>query len=72
MRAFTESQKDQWEIFLPIFEFAMNNAFNTSTGASPFFTNFGRHPRVPDALLHNEIKEETPIGQDLRRRLQRI
>ena len=72
MRVFTESQKDQWEIFLPIFEFAMNNAFSSSTGTSPFFANFGRHPRMPDALLHLRSEENTTTGRDLRRRLIKI
>ena len=75
MRAYTESQKDQWEIFLPIFEFAMNNAVSTSTGITPFFANFGRHPRTADALLGGDkvIQEnETVVGRDLRRRLQRV
>ena len=72
MRAFTESQKDQWEIFLPVFEFALNNAYNSSTGMSPFFANFGRHPRMPDALFHQGNNESTVVGRDLRRRLTKI
>ena len=75
MRAYTESQRDQWEIFLPIFEFAMNNAVSTSTGITPFFANFGRHPRTADALLGGDSviqKNETVVGRDLRRRLQRV
>ena len=75
MRAYTESQRDQWEIFLPIFEFAMNNAVSTSTSITPFFANFGRHPRTADALLGGDEviqKNETVVGRDLRRRLQRI
>ena len=75
MRAYTESQRDQWEIFLPIFEFAMNNAVSTSTGITPFFANFGRHPRTADALLGGDgaiQKNETVVGRDLRRRLQRV
>ena len=75
MRAYTESQREQWELFLPIFEFAMNNAVNTSTGITPFFANFGRHPRAADSLLGGESlheKGETVVGRDLRRRLERI
>ena len=75
MRIYTETQKDQWEVFLPIFEFSMNNAVSSSTGITPFFANFGRHPRTTDALLGNQDElspEETVVGRDLRRRLQRI
>ena len=76
MRIYTETQKDQWEIFLPIFEFSMNNAVSTSTSITPFFANFGRHPRTPDALLNSRegevSSEETSVGRDLRRRLQNV
>jgi hypothetical protein len=29
---------------------AINNAYNTSIKSTPFFLNFGRHPKVPGAL----------------------
>ncbi|GMF47677.1 unnamed protein product [Phytophthora fragariaefolia] len=39
-----------WGKFLPLAEFALNNAEHASTGVTPFFANNARHPRVP-ALL---------------------
>ncbi|GMF55505.1 unnamed protein product [Phytophthora fragariaefolia] len=39
-----------WSSFLPMAEFALNNATHASTGLTPFFVNNARHPRVP-ALL---------------------
>ncbi|KAG3112475.1 hypothetical protein PI125_g8193 [Phytophthora idaei] len=33
--------------FLPTVEFALNNAEHASTGLTPFYVNYGRHPRVP-------------------------
>ena len=50
----------------------MNNAHSTATGVSPFFANYGRHPRTFDALTPSPSPEETLTGQDLRRRLLRI
>ena len=50
----------------------MNNAYTTTTGISPFFANYGRHPRTFDNLLSTPTPEETLTGQDLRRRLLRI
>ena len=32
---------------LPCCEFAINNAWNQTTGSTPFFLNFGAHPRSP-------------------------
>ena len=72
IRAYTTTQRNQWEVFLPIFEFAMNNAYTTSTGISPFFANYRRHPRTFDSLQATPSPEETLTGQDLRRRLLRI
>ena len=45
---------------------------NTTTGISPFFANYGRHPRTIDTLPSDPSPEETLTGQDLRRRLLRI
>ncbi|KAG2983838.1 hypothetical protein PC123_g24915 [Phytophthora cactorum] len=39
-----------WSSFLPMVEFALNNAEHASTRITPFYVNYGRHPRVP-ALL---------------------
>lgn len=39
-----------WAEFLPLAEFAINNAVHASTGLTPFFVNSARHPRVPAVL----------------------
>ena len=39
-----------WSAFLPLAEFALNNAVHASTGLTPFFANSARHPRVPTLL----------------------
>uniref|UniRef100_A0AAV1U2E9 Integrase catalytic domain-containing protein n=1 Tax=Peronospora matthiolae TaxID=2874970 RepID=A0AAV1U2E9_9STRA len=39
-----------WSAFLPLAEFALNNAVYASTGLTPFFANSARHPRVPTLL----------------------
>ena len=40
-----------WSDFLPMVEFAINNAVHASTGQTPFYVNGLRHPRLPH-LLH--------------------
>ncbi|GMG14721.1 unnamed protein product [Phytophthora fragariaefolia] len=52
LRIFATSFKS-WSSFLPMVEFALNNAVHASTGLTPFYVNYGRHPRVP-ALLGME------------------
>ncbi|POM79944.1 Hypothetical protein PHPALM_2278 [Phytophthora palmivora] len=49
LRSYATSFKS-WSTFLPMVEFAINNAEHASTGLTPFYVNYGRHPRVP-ALL---------------------
>jgi hypothetical protein len=41
---------DDWDTHLPIVEFAYNNKVNASTGYTPFFLNYGHHPRLPSDL----------------------
>ena len=39
-------QRDQWEKYLPIIEYAYNNTLHTSTGKTPFEIIEGR-PKLP-------------------------
>ena len=48
LRAFTWDGRDRWDQMLTMAEFAMNNAVNSSTGETPFFLNYGRHPVTPN------------------------
>jgi len=40
-------QQDDWSHWLPIAEFAYNNAENAATATTPFFANKGYHPELP-------------------------
>ena len=46
LRAFTNFAQDDWVDWLPIAEFALNNVTSETTGTSPFFANYGFHPRL--------------------------
>ncbi|ESK83101.1 hypothetical protein Moror_6061 [Moniliophthora roreri MCA 2997] len=46
LRMYCTYQQDNWDVLLPLAEFAYNNAPNTSTGISPFFTNKEYHPNI--------------------------
>ncbi|POM64448.1 Putative Polyprotein [Phytophthora palmivora] len=52
--------------FLPLAEFALNNAQHTSTGLTPFFANNARHPRVPALLAvgHPTVSGASTLGGD--------
>jgi hypothetical protein len=47
LRQFVESDERSWEDKIPLVEFAMNNAVNASSQETPFFLNYGLHPRTP-------------------------
>lgn len=47
LRAFCKDQKDDWDEFLPILEFAFNSAVNSVTGKTPFYLNGGQDPMKP-------------------------
>ena len=47
LRHFVSPSQDDWDVRLPCCEFAINNAWNQSTGSTPFFLNFGENPRSP-------------------------
>lgn len=45
LRYFVNFRQDDWVAWLPLAEFAYNNTPSSSTGASPFFSCYGFHPR---------------------------
>ena len=51
LRAYINRRQTDWDDHLALVEFAINNTQQASTGHSPFFLNFGRHPATPAALL---------------------
>ena len=59
LRAFVSINHDDWDEFLPLLEFAVNNAKSTSSGHSPFYLNYGEHPKLPiDTIVPNSNVEE--------------
>ena len=47
LRHFVGPRQDAWDDLLPYVEFAMNNSKSISTGHTPFFLNYGKHPVTP-------------------------
>jgi transposase InsO family protein/predicted aspartyl protease len=46
IRSYCGYLQDDWVDWLPMAQFALNNHVNASTGMSPFYANYGRHPRM--------------------------
>jgi hypothetical protein len=45
LRIFCNYEQDDWFDLLPLAEFAYNNSTQESTKMSPFYANYGLHPR---------------------------
>ena len=46
LRLYINWAQTDWAKWLPLAEFAGNNAVSSTTGISPFFANYGHHPRM--------------------------
>src|ERR1700738_2795629 len=71
LRIFCDYQQDNWLDLLPLAEFSYNNAKHSSTQVSPFFANYGFHPRM--SILNPAPQENAnPTAEDLVQKLERI
>jgi hypothetical protein len=62
LRAYCNYQQDDWKALLPIAEFCYNNTQSETTKVTPFFGNYGYHPRFEPDLgeadtEHPEVSE---------------
>jgi hypothetical protein len=48
LRSFVSTRQLEWRNFLPMAEFAVNNAVHPATHSSPFLLNYGVNPRHPE------------------------
>ena len=79
LRAYINYQQDNWVQYLALAEFAANNQESATTHCSPFFANYGYHPRIsleatpvggaPDAAtqlaaIHDFVRSEMRFSQD--------
>ena len=68
IRAFANYRKDDWDKHLVDFQVAYNSAMNSTTLCTPFFINYGLHPRIVpmEALASNNptVEEFLKATQD--------
>ena len=57
LRLFVNHRQDDWVDWLATAQFSYNNRVQDSTGHSPFYLNYGLHPRVP-----TDTVRETPVA----------
>ena len=54
LRNFVSHEQDDWVRLLPMAEFAYNNSVTMGNKVSPFYANYGFHPRTLDPPSENE------------------
>jgi hypothetical protein len=60
LRLFVNYRQDDWAEWLALAEFSYNDKIQSSTGYSPFFLNYGRHPHKdsePRSTVQTESAE---------------
>jgi hypothetical protein len=65
LRIYCDFHQDDWYQLLPLAEFVYNNAKNSSTGMSPFYANYGYHPRVIAKVQTEQGTYEHPTAEAL-------
>ena len=72
LRWYVNHHQDDWTDWLPLCEFATNNAVSETTQFSPFFTTFGRDPRINFDLDQPIENPEQARAHEAAANLQRI
>lgn len=57
LRCYVSPYHDDWDEHLATVEFAYNDSMQASTGFTPFYANYGRHPYSPLALYYPPAKK---------------
>src|SRR3954469_23978359 len=68
LRMYIGYKQTDWDKWLTQAEFAINNAKQASTGMSPFYLNYGRHPETPTTLSNPE-KSPVPAAENFTRHM---
>ncbi|KAJ9514191.1 hypothetical protein QJQ45_002279 [Haematococcus lacustris] len=60
-RHFIRPDQRDWAEYLPLVEFAINNAWQESVRSTPFYLNYGYHPRLAELL---DLPQKVPQAHD--------
>jgi transposase InsO family protein len=74
LRCFVSPHHDDWDEYLAIVEFAYNDSVQASTGFTPFYALYGRHPYSPLALFYPPARklEERETVTDFSERMRQL
>ena len=63
LRSFVNHRQSNWDEFLPLCQFAINNSYQASACESPFFLNSGHHPLTPSSLVDESAGRDFTCDQ---------
>ena len=63
LRSYVEGDAEEWDKSLPWVELAYNSSFHESVQSTPFFLNYGEHPRSLNSLGRD--KERVPAADEV-------
>ena len=72
LRIYCDFHQDDWSQLLPLAEFTYNNAKNSSTQMSPFYVNYGYHPRTSLRVRTEPSAYENPAVESLVEQLETV
>jgi hypothetical protein len=82
LRCFIDVDMLDWEEWLPLAEFSMNNAWQETIQCTPFEMNFGQHPRTPldlnpdiagaDGGSTGHLRSREPKAERLKAKIDRL
>ena len=64
LRHYITPKMDNWDDMLPVLEFAINNSYQDSIKDTPFYANYGKHPRLPDDIKREGKPSRNPQAYD--------
>jgi hypothetical protein len=64
LRAYIAPTQDNWAAQLPAVEFAINNSWQESVKATPFYLNYGQHPLTPAVV---DLPRRVPAAHEFTR-----
>jgi hypothetical protein len=65
LRCYINFQQTNWSSLLPVAEFAYNNTVHSTTKVTPFFANFGYHPKFT-VTVPRVSKNHVPLADRVR------
>jgi hypothetical protein len=72
LRAYSNYQQDNWVELLSMAEFSYNNSVSAATGVTPFFANYGYHPRYDLVLAPGQDLPAPETLQDYSDKMQSL